>query len=352
MTDNVAAPAPAVEEASPAAPITEAAEAPKMSLDEELDAIFDKAEAGEEDAPEADGAEEEAPEAEADAEKTEEESAPPPTDIPKAVAEHWKDIPEGAQTAIVEAQRKMVQNNATLGRELAGLKPIRETLDRAVAELPAMQDKTPEQVAKEVFELSRFASAFTTDPRGTLLKLAAHHKVDLGLAPQGGDAPQAAPAGSELETARAELSAVRQELAAVREAVDPQNIQNMITSSAAEERSLAEVTEFSAKAEHWNTVEPHMGAAIMFIQQANAAKGVQASTTDVLDAAYQLAVREHVGAEAHKAKAETPPKQATSAPTPEKAKAAKDINVSGRETRGRPQSLDEALDGIYDRHHK
>lgn len=321
--------------------------APAEASDDALmGAIWDKlngdaapSEAPEEEAPAEDAAEDataeeaeaEAPEPEAEAQP---EIAPPPSDLPAAIKDAWKDIPEAARDAFVRSQRDMSAKLADAGRVAKAAKPTFDVLVRAAKEIPTLANMTPEAIAEDVFRMAQIQDSLARDPVRTLLGVA----NDYGAL----DALKQAFATGQ----------VPQPQAPQRPAVDPKQIETM--AEAAARRALAQseserlVQTFATGREHWSEVEPLIPS---LIPAARRTLGESASAQDVLDRAYDMAVHAHPEL---RAKVMQAPQQAPATPDPAKVEAArkaKSVNVTSR-TNGKPKPMTErqAMEAVWDRH--
>lgn len=354
MTLEATAEALANGEATPEAP------AEQMTEDQVLDAAFDKMQEPEEaedqtpDEPEAGEVEEAEPEeaAEADEETAESDDADEgdntapeaPSELPRAVKDAWKDIPESARNAIVETQRDANRKLSEQGRLVQGISPIRDVLVKASQELPALSNMKPEQAAQEIFELAKMSNEFQSRPVETLMGYIQKHNLGPAMA----QAMQGQPVEQQARdsvTMQNEIKSLKRQLAQVS---DPEYLREQVSAFTTESQTQAEVSAFAQQAEHWGAVENHMPLAI---QMAKARLGESASPKDVLSTAYDLAVSQFVP-EVQKAKSVSAATQAAK-DNPEKAEAArkaKSVNVTSRPT-NKPKKLtaDEAMDEAWRR---
>lgn len=336
-----------MQEAAAAAPAPEVvSEAPEVTEDAALDAVWDELNAEEAEKPEPEDQADEPPEdvdGEDDTAEEPEDDTPAPTELPKAIRDKWKDIPEDAREAIVASQRDLNRKLAEQGRMVQGIAPIRDALVQAAKDLPALANMTPAQIARDVTQLAKISADFNTRPLETMVGLIKQHgleaplrKMFTGQQPQQGDM-----ATNELRQHIAKLE--RQ----LETSANPDYIRTQVDEALAFTTTAREVTDFAGQAEHWADVEPHLPSIIPFVQQMLP----DASPQDVLRRSYEMAVSQIVP-EA-KAKASKAVEQTAEAPDPAKLKAAqkaKSVNVrSTGSGKSRTLSEDELLDAAWAR---
>jgi len=329
-------------------PMTEATEALEMTseMDEDaaLDAAFDRAQEADDE-----GAPEEAQEAatEAEPEEPEQEAAESdseaPTDLPGAVRDAWKDIPDTARDAIVNAQREMARKTGDMGRQISALGPIRDALVQASQDLPALSKMTPDQVTSELTQLARWAQTIDENPVAALEHIARSKGVDLAQHYGGQPATQE---GGDIGQLRQHIAGLENQLQQALSAADPTRIAQEVNASLEHERHAQAVTEFASSKDDWDAVESKIPAAVSFVMETNPSM----SPMDVLAQAYTLAGGQHTASP--KAEGTPAPSQAPASPDPDKAKAAKSVNVAPKPSRERNLSEDEILDRAYDRAQK
>jgi len=273
--------------------------------------------------------------------KPDEPAVEAPSGLPRAVREHWAAIPEAARTEIERSQREMSDRLADQGRQIQGISPIRDSLVRAVKDLPSLANMRPEQVASEVFELAQFNDAFKRDPVGTFVS-----RINaLGMGAAIGEALGAQPAtpeGQQFGTMQREIAALKREL---QQASDPQRINSAIEQHSARSNAQSEVQRFADSAPNWADVEQIIPG---FIPVAKQMLGDSASGKDVLQKAYDLAIYAKTPAVKAEAAKPAPPQ-----PDPQRAAQAmraKSVNVkSGPTGKARPLSEDDELAAIFQR---
>lgn len=346
MTIDATAEALAGDTLTPAEPsILEAPSAPEPEgdLGAELDAIWEKNQSSEEPV-------DPAPEAEVDpAAEPEPAAAEPapeaPSYLPHEIKSEWAGFSEGQRDLISKQWQDLNARHSEATRTAQGLKPIQEELVGAIRDIPALAQKRPEEVAASIRPLIMWGEAGKTDPRGTLSKIAQAWGVSDMLNGQAAQQPQAqqTEAGSAEAALRQQIALLGQKL---EQATNPDFIANQVSAITAQERLQAEVDSFASSKDHWGDVEadiPH------FVPVARARLGEGASATEVLNSAYDLAVKALVSSP----KAPQPA-AAEAAPLvdPAKAREAKSLNVSGSPANGRrAKTEDEALADVWNKNH-
>lgn len=330
-----------------AMPVDAPVDAPEVSEDSEMEALFDSmSEAEQPDAElEVDDVKPEKQDASEETDAKEEEPAPvdveAPSDVPYAIKQHWKDIPESARNAILESQRDLGRKLADQGRQVQGIAPIRDVLAKAVNDIPSFANMRPDDAAKEIFELAKLSHDFSSKPVETLMGYIQKHGLGDHMAKALAGQPQT---GNVPNTTR-EIEGLRRELARVS---DPEYIRSNFETFNTQSQVQNSVTEFASKSEHWGAVEAHMPASIQYVQ---ATLGDDASPSDVLSKAYELAVSQFVP-EA-KAKQQEPVEKAVPAADPERSKAAlkaKSANVQSRTSgKSRTMTEDEIMGATFDK---
>lgn len=340
MTIDATAQALAGEETLPVdAPISE-----EPTEDDALSAAYDKLTAED---PVEEAVEDAAPdqpdqEEVAEAETAEEPAPEAPSDLPAALKNHWKAIPEEARDAFVNSQREMSRKLAEAGRMTQGLSPIKDVLVKASQEIPHLMNMKPEQVASEVMELARMSQNFQQKPVETMLSLVKRHGLEQAMAQalSGQDVTQDARHTAALQN---KIASLEKQLAQVS---NPEYLREQVSSITAQERATDEVTRFAQSAEHWGDVEPHIPQIIPLMRE----KMPNGSNADILKASYELALQIYLPDA--KAKAEAA-EQAAARPDPEKAEAvkrAKSVNVSGQSSgKAREMTEDEIYSAAYER---
>lgn len=268
-----------------------------------------------------------------------------PSELPQAVRDAWKDIPEGARDAVLSAHREMGRKLAEQGRLVSAVKPVQEVLAKALNELPELAAKTPQEAAQVTFGMAKLAASMKQNPVATVMGAVQHYGIAdqvrqaLGLQPQGRQ-----PSQGEFAL-RQEIASLKQQL---QRAADPELIERKITETMTVREAQRAVDEFAAGKEFWNEIEPNFAQFAKLARE----KKPNASLKDVLETAYDMAVnadpeiRAKVKASAEKARARQPDPKKT-----ERQNKAKNANLpSGRPGRkSAPRSEDEALAEAYDR---
>lgn len=343
-----------VENIAPDGPVTEAVVsepvATEPSLDDELDAIWDKANAPEgdetdkEEPPADDTADPEADEAPDDEPAVEEPAVEVPDGLPAALRDQWKDIPQAARDAITADRDQLHRKLSDMGRQVQGIGPIRDVLVQAVEKLPVLADMRPQEVAQQVFQLAELSSRFKTQPVETMLGLIQQHGMGQAVmqALSGQGVTQDAAHVVNLQNHIAQLESKIQRLS------DPSYLQEQVTAITSQDRAMNDVTEFAAQAAAWADVEEHIPAFIPIVRQK---LGQGAAPRAVLEAAYKMAI-DTFKPDA-KAPEPAPAEEAVAEPDPERAERAakaKSVNLRGKATgKFREMTEDEALDAAWER---
>lgn len=289
------------------------------------------------------------PEAEVEAEsqpveEPQAETVEIPSDIPRQLKAHWDTLPEDARKDMQDFARETNRKLSEQGRLVQGISPIRDSLVEATQKFPHLADMRPQDVAKEVFQLAEISAQFQSKPVETLLGLAQKHGITEQLKQT--LAGQPIQGNNELRELKQANEELRRKVARFE---DPDYIRSQVTAVTSEQQTMTAVESFAKTAEHWDKVEDTLPQLIPAVQ----AKMPDASPQDVLQAAYDLAVR-WVMPEDEKAPVEAA-EQAAQVTDPEKAKAvlkAKSVNVKGQPSKPRQMSQREADEAIWDKYNK
>ena len=262
-------------ESAPDAPV-------EQTEDEMMSEMFDKIQEDEDpDAPE----KEASPEGEEVPDEPQAEVEAAPSDLPHAVKEAWKDIPEGARESIVESQREMSRKLADQGRVMQGVNPIKDALIDISETVPAMMNMKPADIARELGALATMSQKFTAEPVQTMMGLIEKH----GMGQAVFNALQGKPMQ---ESNQGELhTTIRQLQNQVAQLSDPEYLSGQFNQFSTRESTLNDVTAFSAKSEYWDAVEDKMPMTIEYITS-TMPQGTPAK--DILKASYDLAVSQFV----------------------------------------------------------
>lgn len=262
-----------------------------------------------------------------------EEVTPAPSELPKAIRDAWKDIPEGARTAFLESQREMSRKLGEQGRLIQGIAPIRDVLVDAAQKIPALAQMRPQEVAQEVMQLAQISGRFKSDPVNTMMGLIRQHGLEQAVSQAlSGQQPQ--------QTALREnqlLQKIDRLERQLTQVASPEYVRQHVEQYTTQTQVASTVNEFASQAEHWADVEADMPRYIAAVQ----AMQPNASAMDTLRDAYELAVSRQVPSA--KAKTTKPAPQAAPVPDPEQVKAAqkaKSINARSA-TSGKPRALTE-----------
>jgi hypothetical protein len=275
-----------------------------------------------------------------------------PSYLPQEVRDAWKDIPATARDALARSQQDMSARLADMGRRAKGFEPIQEVVTRAAQEFPELMNMTPDKIAQDAFTMMQTRAQLMRDPVNTLIQVAQQSGALEALAQRlGGQGQQSvtnepqppqtvATAGLEADL-RGQIQALTQQ---VQNITNPAAIDSAVSNAIQERDTQTQITDFAATKEHWAAVEtdiPH------FIPAAQNIKGPGASHTDILGAAYDMAIN----ARGLMAPAPAPAK-ADPAPAPKRTEAvikAKSVTLNSGEGKDAPISEMEALGNAYDR---
>lgn len=277
----------------------------------------------------------------ADATAASGESAP--SYLPLDVRKEWGNIPETARSAIAKAQLEMSTKLGEMGRRAQAFEPVAAAVTKAAQQFPEMMKQTPAQIAADVFDLAHTRANLFRDPVNTIMKVAEQMGVlDKVAAQFGGQVPAAqAPAVS------AEIAQLRQQNARMQAQLqqfgNPDTMRQVVSQEMASREAMQVVQTFAAGREHWAAVE-HLVPKFIPAAQETASPGD--STSDILQAAYEMAV--------HRSglKATAPAVKTPAQPDPRRAEAvirAKGTNVNSRPGAGQPMSEIDALRLAYNR---
>jgi hypothetical protein len=269
--------------------------------------------------------------------------------LPTEVKREWQNIPEGARSALAQSYQKMASEAAAAGRLKQGFGPIQEAFQSVAQQAPELRNMSPQDAAKMMGELAMTRVQLTRDPVGTLFKVAQQMGVadkfraaftGQQQAPQQGQ--QAPQQGQQAQTQRE--AALMREVAQMRQQMQRMANPDIITGTV--ERTLqtreAEqaVSTWAAEKPYYQALEPHLP---QFVDEAIAALGEGASYTDVLDAAYNMAV------ERFSLQSPAPQNAPQDGQRTEAARRAVSSNVRSRGTRPTPLSDRDAMAQAYDR---
>lgn len=341
MTDATAT--ALVQDQAMPAPEVQAESAPEMDLSSEMDAIWDRSQAeNDETAP--DTPAEPAPEPQATVdeetpsdvtEAPDEQKTQAPSELPLAIKENWDAIPQEARDAFLETQRDSNRKLSEQGRMMQGISPIRDVLTEAVKELPALAGMRPQDVAKEVMQLAKISNDFNSKPTETIMGLIKKHGLEQAVAQHFTGQPVTDGARNNVALQQ-EITQLKRQLSQI---VDPEYMASQFDAFSTQKQAAAAIDDFSANKADWSEVEPHLPAAINFVRASSAA---QLSDTDLLDRAYKLALSQ-IKPDAYKAEAEDAARKAAPTVDPErsrKAQKAKSVNVTDRGT-SKPKAMTE-----------
>ena len=283
----------------------------------------------------------EAPEPPEEPEATEQpEDAPePPGHLPRAVKEVWASLDETARDAISSSQDEMARKLGDATRVQRAAQPVYDVIVKAAQEMPTLAGMTPEDIAKDVFDLARWGNALNTDPRGTLLSIAREKGIDLtGAEPT--EAPQQTSADHQAAQLQTRIDQLERQL---RQVADPNAIQSQIQTTMETARIEAEIGAFASQKPEWGVLEPHIQARIPSMMDENP----HLSPMEVLSYTYDTVAKELLNP-LRSAAAE----HATKARKAEAAHAAASINVEPESAgSAAPKSEWEVAKEIWERNH-
>jgi hypothetical protein len=267
-----------------------------------------------------------------------------PTDLPSSIRAKWADMPEDARDAVLSSHRELTRKMADQGRIVQSSKPVYDVLVRAAQEIPTLKDMTPDQIATDVFKMAQIQGQLAADPVNTLLGIAKQYgALDAMKQAIGGQNPSQA--AQENVTLMQEIRQLRSQL---QSGTDPRAIEDRINQTLTVRETERMVSEYATQKEYWGDVEPLMP---QFIPMAQQRLGEGASTKDVLDAAYDMAI--HAIPDL-RTKATVPAKAQTQ-PDPARTQAqlkAKSVNVKSTSSgKSAPMTEEQRLAAIWDKHH-
>ena len=327
------------------------------ALEDDLGAVWDKMQEVPDNSPEepkqeveAEVQEEPAEEPETPQEATEEAKEPEPEapgGLPRGLKEHWSKIPEEARGEFQRVLKDWNDKLSEQGRQVQGIAPIRDELVNLVKDVPQYAGMRPADVAADLRAFrNNVIVPLETKPVETLLKVAQERGIAEQLrAALGGEQSQGG------QQAQQMAQTIQQLQRKIEQLENPEYWSERVGQITQQTTLQSEVQQFAAEAEHWEDVETHIPAVVPVMR---AKLGESASAKDVLEAAYNEAVRLFVPnaekapepAAVEEAAAVTDPEQA------EKARKAKSVNVTGGPSKKRQLTEDELLTQAWDRAQK
>lgn len=272
------------------------------------------------------------------AEKEAETVEEPPSFIPRIIAEHWKDLPKDVRDTFAASQQEMMTRMTNVGRTEKALQPLLSEVQRAAQSFPELAKMTPDQIAKDVFELAHTRANLMRDPLNTILEVAR----------QTNTLPQLAARFGGQNNGQLQTIQLQQEIAALKQQLQtqakPANIEAIVEQQIAQREINQVVSNFAKGKEHWQAVENDLPIFVQAVMQTQTAQG---SPQDTLQAAYELALKAR-GLQAQAAVPETAP----TAPDPRRTEAAiraKSVNVKSTVGAAKPMTEREAMAAAYDR---
>ena len=259
--------------------------------------------------------------------------------LPRAVRDNWDSLPEDVRDAVAQSHDQMAKKAMEAGRLMKGLGPIQHVLREASQEFPELANLTPDQVAADTMELARTRVQLLRDPVNTLLAVAqqvgALDALRAAITGQGQGQGQRPP--QQQMQPQPQRQPVQQQM-------NPDIIRGTVDQIMDQRLVLDQVQNWAASKEHYALLEPRLPEFIERVQQ-SAEPG--ASNVDILDAAYDMAVRQF-GLRA----SQPPVAEAMDPAAPQRTEAAlkaKSVNVKSRGTRETPLTDEQALGAAWER---
>lgn len=316
--------------------------------DDAMGAIWDKfASDGietESEAPDGDVQEEKTEEVAVEPAKAEEPAPEPekpaieaPSDLPQSLRDKWADMPESAREAVLADRRDLSRKMADLGRVSQVAKPVYDVIVQAANEIPTLKDMTPQQIAGDVFKMAKIQGAMNADPVNTLLQIAKQYGAVEGIQ----QALTGQPVQSETPALLAEIKRLQNQIAQI---ADPKAIETRIEQNLTARETERIVQEYAAQKPHWADVESILPQFVAIVQQ----RGDKTSPTDILDAAYDMAIHAMPDLRA-KVQAVAPVQPMRDPQQVEAQLKAKSVNVVSSPSKPKPLTEDQMYGDIYDR---
>ena len=264
----------------------------------------------------------------------------PAATLPQRLRDIWAGLSPEQQKAISETQGELQAKLAEQGRTTNAIKPVHDALVEMAREDPRLASASMKDVVKGVKTLARLDRALGENPAQAILGLIDQHGV-------GAQVAQYLGMGNMPPDVVQHVQSLESQIAALKRHASPEAIAASVREATQQQQVEAQIKEFVQTAEHWRDVEPYMVQAVAFIRDV---RGEGASPAQIMQEAYDLAVRQFVT----DAKKATPPAPETAPETnPDRAaaaKKAKSINVSGTQSgKARELSEQEELGRAYDR---
>lgn len=282
----------------------------------------------------------------ADASSTVAQASPAPAHLPQAIKADWDKIPETARNAIVSHQAEMDRKFGEIGEQFGRMKTIAEPIQRAAQQFPEFRGMTPDQIAQGAVKLAAVQAQMEKGPDAALsaiLEVAQTYNILPKLrAAMGGQAGESDGLITGLQQKISNLEAQLQK------ASNPDFIREQITETMTARETETAVQTFAAGKEYWADVEAKMPGYVAMARD-DAAPG--ASPTDILNAAYDMAINA-IPAVREKLRAAEAAKATATAADPkrtEQQRRAASINVKSTSSGERQLSEAEAMASAYDR---
>jgi len=265
-----------------------------------------------------------------------------PSDVPAALKAKWPTLAPDVQDAVLSTHRDLSRKLAEQGRVSQGVKPVVDVLQQAIKDIPTMRDMRPEEVARDVFQMAQRMHELNVNPVQTLLRVAQERGAIDGLRQAlEGTAPNAS--AQENVALSREVATLKKQLqqATAPEAMDLR-IEHRLTTRDVE-RS---VTSYAAGKKDWANVEPFIPNMIPIAQSR---LGPGASATDVLEAAYDMAIHAIPDLRARATAAAQAPVATDPAKTEAQARA-KSVNVTSRPSAPKEMTERQAYEAVWAKH--
>jgi len=274
----------------------------------------------------------------------------PPAHLPQAIKSEWQNIPEGARKEMARLTQEWDRKFGEIGGQLRNLetvKPIADKLTQATQNFPQFQGMSPDQLADGAVQLAAVQAALEQNPVETILQVAQQYgglpHVHQRLTGQ--EMPQDA---ADAQAMRAQIAQLERQLQQAQSST-PDLVQTQVSQALEAQRTEQAIEAFAQSKPYFGEVEPLMPQFVTIAKEMQP----EASITDVLEAAYDMAVNALPEVRA-KAQAASEAKKATAAAgdpeRAEKAKRAASINVKSTSNgKVRTPSEEEAMAAAYDR---
>lgn len=272
------------------------------------------------------------------------------TALPREIRDSWDEIPEQVRSRLASFHQEVANEKANLTRLEKGLGPLRDALKVATEHAPELANLSPQQAAREIAELAVTKMQLQKDPVGTLLNVAQITGAMNGLRKALGGQQQGQQAQNQ-DFGRAQsqrevqlMQRIDQLEQHVRQFGNPDTIKGTVEQTLQMRDLEGQVASWAEGKPYYTALEPHLP---QFIDDALASLGNGASATDILDAAYDMALeRFNLPSAAQRTPQTAPFGQGQRTETARKANSA---NVRSRGTKPTELSERDAMGQAYDR---